>query len=129
MVRFDSRLAAQDAVNRIMQYVYTLDQAELLSGSSRVIVWSTVVFAPVPAVYLNRAALLLAERLGVMMPNRQMVTSDQLPEPRTLLLGQLKDVEPSSRDKVKAPDEDPAVEPLDSLSGSADVNLPTGSVN
>lgn len=93
LVRFESKLAAQDAVNRIMQYVYTLEQADILTGPGRVIVWSTLVFSPIPTIYLNRAGLALAERLEVILPNRQVVSSDQLPNQRTLLLGLPKDDE------------------------------------
>lgn len=93
MVQFDSRLAAQDAVNRMIQYVYTFDQPTLLSGTGRVIVWSTLLFAPSPTIYLNRAALSLADRLGVLLPTRQVVTGEQLPARRTLHLGLPEDAE------------------------------------
>lgn len=124
VVRFESRLAAQDAVNRMMQYAYTLDQAEMLSGPGRVIVWSTLVFSPTPTVYLNRAALALAERLQVILPNRQIVTSDQLPDQRTLLLGLPKDDERGLIDQSQSSQGERTSGPHASMAAGSDGEQP-----
>lgn len=86
-IRFASRLAALQVANEILQYVYTLEDPEDTNGPHRLVMWSTVALTPEPILFLNRSAIEVADRLRLMLPARETVSSAQLPSARTLLFG------------------------------------------